>query len=125
MFLGYEFSDYGLKVLQFVEDDPQNRSDPMSRVFPRMTKCNYKNYGPSGSVQHKDALCMLPINVINEKIYVFLWFWLVFLSFLTCINMVYHLALYFSPSTLSLMIKHKLRQRKVKTEVSAVLLFCV
>ena len=26
--------------------------------------------------QKHDALCMLPINVVNEKIYVFLWFWL-------------------------------------------------
>ena len=25
-------------------------------------------------VQKHDALCMLPINVVNEKIYVFLWF---------------------------------------------------
>ena len=29
--------------------------------------------------QKHDALCMLPINVVNEKIYVFLWFWLLLL----------------------------------------------
>ena len=117
VFLGREFSQYGLKVLSFVEDDPQNRIDPMSRVFPRMTKCVYKNYGPSGTQQNHDALCMLPINVINEKIYVFIWFWMVILGVITAINTVYHLVLVLSPGTLSLMIKRRLRQRKVKTEV--------
>ena len=29
--------------------------------------------------QKHDALCMLPINVVNEKIYVFLWFRLLLL----------------------------------------------
>jgi hypothetical protein len=39
----------------------------MTRVFPRMTKCIYKKFGASGTIQTHDALCILPINVINEK----------------------------------------------------------
>jgi hypothetical protein len=39
----------------------------MARVFPRMTKCIYKKFGASGTIQTHDALCILPINVINEK----------------------------------------------------------
>ena len=35
--------------------------------------------------QRHDALCMLPINVVNEKIYVFLWFWYMALIAWTCI----------------------------------------
>ena len=31
-------------------------------------------YGPSGSIVNHDGLCILPINIINEKIYVFLWY---------------------------------------------------
>merc|ERR1712142_13352 len=104
-FLGGEFSSYGLQVASLVEVDPQNRIDPMSRVFPRMTKCLYQKYGPSGSIQTHDALCMLPINVINEKIYVFIWFWLIFLILLTGTNIVYHIVLVLSPNTLSQMIK--------------------
>jgi hypothetical protein len=50
-----------------VQDDPATRTDPMARVFPRMTKCIYKKFGASGTIQTHDALCILPINVINEK----------------------------------------------------------
>ena len=35
--------------------------------------------------QRHDALCMLPINVVNEKIYVFLWFWLLLLAIIKTI----------------------------------------
>merc|ERR1719430_2003218 len=75
LFLGGEFSSYGLEVATFVgEVDPQNRVDPMSRVFPRMTKCIFQKFGFSGTIETHDALCMLPINVVNEKIYLFLIF---------------------------------------------------
>ena len=58
---------YYLKVAQFVQSDPASRTDPMTRVFPRMTKCIYRKFGASGTIQTHDALCILPINVINEK----------------------------------------------------------
>ena len=52
LFLGGEFSTYGLEVSTFVgEVDPQNRIDPMSRVFPRMTKCTFHKFGFSGTIE--------------------------------------------------------------------------
>ena len=48
-----------------------------------MTKCTFHKFGPSGTVQAFDGLCVLPLNIINEKIYVFLWFWFVTLAFIT------------------------------------------
>ena len=77
---------------------PEDRIDPMSRIFPRMTKCTFKKYGPSGSIQNHDAQCILPINIINEKIYVFLWFWLIILAALTSLYLIYSLAVIFSPA---------------------------
>ena len=73
-----------------MNEDPSRRTDPMTRVFPRMTKCIYKKFGASGTIQTHDALCMLPINVINEKIYVFLWYWLVLLATLTGFSLILH-----------------------------------
>ena len=51
-----------------------------------MTKCTFHKFGPSGTVQKFDGLCVLPLNIINEKIYVFLWFWFVILAITTGIQ---------------------------------------
>ena len=46
-----------------------------------MTKCTLNTYGPSGTVQKHDGLCILPINVFNEKLYLFIWFLFIGLGF--------------------------------------------
>lgn len=56
-----------------------------SILFPSQAKCEYFNFGPSGTIQQIDALCLLPQNVINEKIFVFLYFWMLIL--LVCMFM--------------------------------------
>ena len=86
-FLGHSFSEYGLEVLNFTNEDPENRVDPMSRVFPRVTKCRFEKYGGSGTIQNFDALCVLGMNIINEKIFIFLWFWYIMLAIVTCGNL--------------------------------------
>ncbi|CAL1291422.1 unnamed protein product [Larinioides sclopetarius] len=96
-FLGGAFSSYGAEVWKFTEWDWSVRYDPMIRVFPRLAKCTFHRYGSSGDVQRHDAMCILPINIINEKIYVFLWFWFVMLSVVSCIAVAYRILLYVSP----------------------------
>lgn len=73
-FLNGTFMTYGTEVLKFAFTDQEERNDPMIRVFPRMTKCTFKKYGPSGTIQTHDALCVLALNNLNEKIYIFLWY---------------------------------------------------
>lgn len=51
-----------------------------------MTKCTLNTYGPSGTIQNHDALCVLPINVLNEKIYLVIWFLLMSLALFTYIH---------------------------------------
>ncbi|KAL3205634.1 hypothetical protein MRX96_052959 [Rhipicephalus microplus] len=97
MFLGGEFSSYGSKVLQFTEWDWSVRFDPMIKVFPRLTKCTFHMYGSSGDVQKHDAMCILPINIINEKIYVFLWFWFIILAVLSGVVLIYRAFVIFLP----------------------------
>ncbi|XP_054712216.1 innexin inx2-like [Uloborus diversus] len=94
-FLGGEFSSYGAQVIKFTEWDFSLRYDPMIRVFPRLAKCTFHRYGSSGDVQRHDAMCILPINIVNEKIYVFIWFWFVGLAVVSCIALAYRVATFF------------------------------
>lgn len=90
-FLGGLFADYGIEVLSFSEWDSRLRYDPMIRVFPRMTKCSFFVYGDSGDVSIFDALCVLPINILNEKIYIFFWFWLYLISLVSFCQILYRI----------------------------------
>jgi hypothetical protein len=96
-FLGGAFSTYGMDVLRYTEMDQENRVDPMVRIFPRMTKCTFHRYGSSGDVQRHDALCILPLNIINEKIYIFLWFWFIAVAVVSGFILVYRLVIIFFP----------------------------
>ena len=42
-------------------------------------------------VEKHDALCILPLNIVNEKIYIFLWFWLLLLGALSTLVVIYRL----------------------------------
>jgi len=112
LFLGGEFSTYGIRVLSFLDADSEERIDPMAVVFPRVTKCTYRKYGPSGTVQYHDSICVLPINIINEKIYVFLWFWLIILSVVTVLALVYHVVLMVVPSMTMMHVKARCMHRQ-------------
>uniref|UniRef100_T1JAF8 Innexin n=1 Tax=Strigamia maritima TaxID=126957 RepID=T1JAF8_STRMM len=69
-FFDGEFLTNGIKVIEFMDGD-QERIDPMIFIFPRMTKCHFHKAGPSTEIKKHDALCVLPPNVVNEKIYIF------------------------------------------------------
>lgn len=91
-FLGGTFTTYGLDVFNYVKMDQDERADPMARVFPKMTKCSFHRFGSSGDVQKYDALCILPLNIINEKIYIVMWFWFVFLALVTALWLAFRVA---------------------------------
>ncbi|KAK3866951.1 hypothetical protein Pcinc_027539 [Petrolisthes cinctipes] len=41
-FLGGTFLEYGTEVINFPDMDPETRVDPMTRIFPRVTKCTFR-----------------------------------------------------------------------------------
>ena len=102
-FFDYKYLSFGFDVLSYMRNRPSNENlesscvNPMIFVFPRMTKCTFHAYGYSGDIEKHDALCMLPLNVVNEKIYLFIWFWFSFLGFLTLFVIVYRICIVFCP----------------------------
>ncbi|XP_055846260.1 innexin shaking-B isoform X1 [Episyrphus balteatus] len=96
-FFDGEFMTFGLDVIAYMEADQEDRLDPMIYIFPRMTKCTFFKYGSSGEVEKHDAICILPLNVVNEKIYIFLWFWFILLTILTTLTLIYRVVIIFSP----------------------------
>jgi len=87
LFFGGQFTKYGADVLSVTETAIEARDDPMNRVFPKVTKCTFHKYGPSGTIERQDGLCILAMNIINEKIYVFLWFWFIGLTVWTAVHL--------------------------------------
>jgi len=96
-FLGGVFMTYGTDVINWSEADVEGRTDPMIDVFPRVTKCSFHKYGPTGTIEKHDAMCVLALNIINEKIYVTLWFWFIILVVVTVLYMLYVLAVITMP----------------------------
>lgn len=69
----HEFSQKGIEYATFERTAQNQRTDRLSRVFPIMGKCIFKKYGPSGGIENHDFLCVLPLNLINEKAAIFFW----------------------------------------------------
>lgn len=93
-FVDGEFIKHGwVEVFKFTEmTDASSRDDAISVVFPKMAKCPFLQYGPSGGITKLEALCVLPLNVMNEKILVFSWLWFSLLAVLTAVCLVYRIA---------------------------------
>lgn len=91
-FLGGEFQTYGMDVLNYTGLEYEDRPDPMAKVFPKVTKCTFHKYGPSGTVEKKDGLCTLPVNIINEKLFIFIWFWLIFVAVCSGLYLIFRLS---------------------------------
>lgn len=78
-FLGTDYSLYGLEMISNIF---YKGKWGLSKTFPRVTMCDFK-IRIIGNVQRHIVQCTLPINMFNEKIFLVLWFWLVFVAITT------------------------------------------
>lgn len=80
--------EYFPAIQALLRHDFDDFTKQSSILFPSQAKCDYFNFGSSGSIQRIDALCILPQNVVNEKIFVFLYFWMIVLLFFAITHIV-------------------------------------
>lgn len=71
-FLKYQFLRYGPAVISYYNLPPEERSltqgvNPMCEAFPRIASCNYVRYGTGGGQEVRSAICILGLNMINDK----------------------------------------------------------
>ncbi|TGZ73317.1 hypothetical protein CRM22_001587 [Opisthorchis felineus] len=67
---------FGLTVANHIR---QGRDWPETILFPRVAYCRVPGIRLVGVENTYTAQCALPINMLNEKIYIFFWFWIMFL----------------------------------------------
>ena len=66
-----DFLTYGYDVLSFYKFGYSSRAgsiNPMIVVFPKMTKCRFFSYGPTGNIEKHDALCLLPLVSVQSSL---------------------------------------------------------
>merc|ERR1719315_503728 len=67
-------------------------------VFPKVVKCSMTYHGVSGNIVNNSGMCTLPINIINEKIYLVLWIWFIGLSCISILSLLYQSIMLLCPS---------------------------
>ena len=86
-----------------------------------MTKCTFHKYGPSGTITTHDGLCILALNIINEKIYVFLWFWFIGVAIFSTLALIYTILILAIPSIRVRVLMKRLHNRVNKKMVEDIL----
>ncbi|XP_045180122.1 innexin unc-9-like isoform X1 [Mercenaria mercenaria] len=81
-FLGTNYNAYGFEVMGKLSRGEDFEESPR---FPRVTMCDF-SIRQLRNVQQYSVQCVLPINLFNEKIFMFIWFWLVAVSVLSTAN---------------------------------------
>merc|ERR1712226_953986 len=75
-FLDKKFITYGIKVVEYHRNNT-GKLNPMCNTFPTRVSCQFDPTGTGGETESKNGYCLLTQNIINEKIYLALWFWFV------------------------------------------------
>lgn len=80
---------YSKAVAALLTGDANNWMLYSETLFPKVAKCSYDSYGPSGTLQSFDALCLLPLNILNQKLFIIIWIWYIIQMITSIVNVFY------------------------------------
>ena len=83
-FLGMNYHLYGFEVFSRLTSGKDWRT---SDRFPRVTFCDFK-IRVVGHIQRYTVQCSLPMNLLNEIIFIFIWFWLALVCVATIFSLI-------------------------------------
>lgn len=99
MWMHWLFNDhyltYGIDAIKYywftkLELIHQQRiKSPLDTVFPKETGCTIEYPSAVGDTNIGHAQCILSFQILNDKMFLFLWFWLAFLSLATVLHQIY------------------------------------
>ena len=58
-FFNGHFRTYGSDLLRISNMEMDKRVDPMAKIFPKLSKCTFHRYGPSGTIVNHDGRSLL------------------------------------------------------------------
>jgi len=85
-FLNGYFFMYGWNAIKFLQLNYEERlyhQNPFCQAFPTEVSCTVPNIGAAGGTQDANGLCILSQNIINEKMFLLIWFWLIMCLFVS------------------------------------------
>jgi hypothetical protein len=88
------FSVYQPAVLSILVGNYTQFNRHSALLFPIKAKCHFDVYGVSGSIQHLDSLCILPQNVITDKIFVIIYVWFILILLCAILHFIYLIVIY-------------------------------
>lgn len=91
IFFNEFWTSYSQAITQIPSYNWDQWNKVSSKVFPKITKCEFFKYGGSGSQTKYDCLCVLPINILNEKIFAFLYVWFLILMIVSAMHLTFRI----------------------------------
>lgn len=110
------WSRYFHAISALLTRDPINWMQHSEMIFPKIGKCTYKSYGSSGTLQTFDALCLLPLNILNQKLFIIIWVWYPTQLVVSIFNLLYWIIVSYS-KTIRIYILHQKLMRNVSREM--------
>ena len=87
--LNTDFNRFGAQALEgfFTTGETEEHILGNTKTFPRVTLCDFR-VRRLGNIQRYTVQCLLPINLWTEKVYIFLWFWMILVVGITAMNFI-------------------------------------